>query len=167
MDFRVGKPRDIQLNRTLKRILQNSWVELAFRWILGVTFIYSSYSKILAPADFAKIIYGYGLFPPLLINMIAIIVPFLELVIGLALILGIYPRSAALVVNGLLMAFIIIISINLIRGHEFNCGCFAFRNSGSQISTSSTILRDMVFLALGIQVFFYRHVRRWCVRPSG
>ena len=166
MDFRVGKPRDIQLNRTLKRILQNSWVELAFRWILGVTFIYSSYSKILAPADFAKIIYGYGLFPPLLINMIAIIVPFLELVIGLALILGIYPRSAALVVNGLLMAFIIIISINLIRGHEFNCGCFAFRNSGSQISTSSTILRDMVFLAFGFQVFFYRRTRRWCVRQS-
>ena len=126
MDFRVGKPKDIPLNKRLGHILQNSWLELALRWILGATFLYASYGKIVSPADFAKIIYGYGLFPPLLINMIAIIVPFLELVIGLALILGIYPRSAALVVNGLLIAFIIILSINLIRGHEFNCGCFAF-----------------------------------------
>lgn len=166
MDFRLGKPKGIPLNKRLGHILQNSWLELALRWILGATFLYASYGKIVSPADFAKIIYGYGLFPPLLINLFAIIVPFLELVIGLALILGIYPRSAALVVNGLLMAFIIIISINLIRGHEFNCGCFAFRNSGSQISTSSTILRDMVFLALGFQVFFYRRARRWCVRLS-
>jgi uncharacterized membrane protein YphA (DoxX/SURF4 family) len=141
-------------------------LELALRWILGATFIYASYSKIVSPSEFAKIIYGYGLFPPVLINLIAIIVPFLELVIALALILGIYPRSAALVVNVLLVGFIIIISINLIRGHEFNCGCFAFRNSDSQISTSSTILRDIVFLALGMQVFFYRHSRRWCVRQS-
>ena len=79
-------------------------MELAFRWILGVTFIYSSYSKILAPADFAKIIYGYGLFPASLINLIAIIVPYLELVIALALILGIYPRSAVIIVNTLLAA---------------------------------------------------------------
>ena len=154
------------MNKRLGRILQNSWLELALRWILGATFIYASYGKIVSPADFAKIIYGYGLFPPVLINLIAIIIPFLELVIALSLILGIYPRSAALVVNGLLMAFIILISINLVRGHEFDCGCFAFRNSGSQISTPYTILRDMVFLTLGFQVFLYRHVRRWCVRQS-
>jgi putative oxidoreductase len=154
------------LNSLLKRILQNSWLELAFRWILGATFVYSSYSKIFAPAEFAKIIYGYDLFPAALINLIAIIVPILELVIALALILGIYPRSAALVVNALLAAFIISISINLIRGHEFNCGCFAFQNSGNQVSSSTTLWRDFIFLALGMQVFLYRNSRRWCVRQG-
>ena len=167
MDFRVGKPRDIPLNRLLKRILQNSWLEMTFRWILGVTFLYASYSKIISPADFAKIIYGYGLFPAALINLIAIIIPFLEIVIAVALMLGIYPRSAALIVNLLLISFVILISINLIRGHEFNCGCFALKNSGNQISSSSTILRDIIFLALGLQVFLYRHSRRWCLRQSG
>jgi putative oxidoreductase len=155
------------LNSRLERILQNSWLELASRWILGATFIYSSYSKILAPAEFAKIIYGYDLFPAALINLIAIIVPILELVIALALILGIFPRSAAIVVNALLAAFIILISINLIRGHEFNCGCFALQNSGNQVSSSATILRDFIFLALGMQVFLYKHSRKWCVRQSG
>ena len=155
------------MNKLLKRILQNSWLELASRWILGLTFIYASYSKILAPADFAKVIYGYGLFPAAIINLIAIIIPFLELVTGFALILGIYPRSAALIVNSLLAAFVILISINLIRGHEFNCGCFALQNSGNQVSSSATILRDFIFLALGMQVFLYKHSRRWCVRQSG
>jgi len=149
------------LNRLFKRILQNSWVELASRWILGATFIYASYGKILSPADFAKIIYGYGLFPAPLINLIAIIVPILELVAALALLLGAYPRSAALIVNVLLVAFIILLSINLIRGHEFNCGCFALKNSADQVSSSTTIVRDFIFLALGLQVFLYKQPRRW------
>ena len=166
-DFRGGKPRDIPLNRLLKRILQNSWLELASRWILGLTFIYAGYNKILAPADFAKIIYGYGLFPATLINLIAIIQPCLELVTGFALILGVYPRSAVLMINVMLVAFIILISINLIRGHEFNCGCFAFRNSADQLSSSSTLLRDFIYLALGMLVFAYKQPRRWSVQPSG
>ena len=61
----------------MKSILQNSWIELAARWILGLTFIYASYSKILAPADFAKIVYGYNLFPNGAINLIAIVLPFI------------------------------------------------------------------------------------------
>jgi uncharacterized membrane protein YphA (DoxX/SURF4 family) len=155
------------LNKPLQSILQNSWLELASRWILGLTFIYASYPKILSPADFAKAIYGYDLFPPALINLIAIILPFLELVAALALIVGIYPRSAVLIVNALLMAFIILLSINLVRGHEFSCGCFALENSGDSASTETTLIRDFIYLALGLQVLFYRRSRRWCLRPGG
>ena len=68
---------------------------MAFRWILGITFIYASYYKILSPTDFAKMVYGYNLFPEVLINLIAIVLPFVELISGLCLLLGIYPRSAA------------------------------------------------------------------------
>ena len=138
-------------------------MELAGRWILGLTFIYASYNKILFPADFAKIIYGYDLFPDALINLIAIILPFLELVAALALITGLYPRSAVLIVNILLVAFIILLSVNLIRGHEFDCGCFAIKNSGSTSATEVTLIRDFIYLALGIQVFYYHRPRRWCI----
>jgi putative oxidoreductase len=151
------------LNRYFNSIFQNSWVELASRWILGLTFIYASYGKILSPADFAKIIYGYDLFPAALINLIAIILPFLQLAAGLALILGIYARSAVLIVNALLLAFIILLAINLVRGHEFNCGCFALENSGKNFSSETTLVRDFVYLALGLQVLLYNQARRWCV----
>ena len=154
--------------KQVQGILQNSWLELASRWILGLTFIYASYNKIIFPADFAKIIYGYDLFPPVLINLIAIILPFLELITGLALILGVYSRSAVLIVNLLLIAFIILLSTNLIRGHEFDCGCFAARNSGSTTATEVTLIRDFIYLALGLLVLYYRRPRRWCIygRPG-
>lgn len=152
--------------KPIRNALQNDWLELVSRWILGLTFIYASYNKILFPADFAKIIYGYDLFPHALINLIAIILPFLQLVAAVALISGIYPRSAVAIINILLAAFIILLSINLIRGHEFNCGCFALQNSDNNVSSQTTIARDFIYLALGLQVFFYHRHRRWCLRPS-
>ena len=145
-------------------LINNSWIELAARWILGLTFIFASLHKILAPADFAKIVYGYGLFPEISINLIALIIPFLELIIGLALIIGIYQRSAAIIVNGLLLAFIVVLSINLIRGHEFNCGCFSAGQSGYSNSPKETIVRDILYFLLGLQVILFGGVRKISVK---
>ena len=136
---------------------------MAARWILGGMFIYASYNKILAPAVFAKIIYGYGLFPAMFINLIAIIVPFLELVAGLALIVGFYPRSAALIVSAMLLVFITALSINLIRGHEFDCGCFSINSGARETFAGPLIIRDFLILALGLHVFFYRNARQLCI----
>jgi len=161
--FQAGKPKGTPLNNFFNNILGNSWFELAARWLLGATFIYASYSKILAPAVFAKIIYGYDLFPGILINLFAIILPFAELIAGLALILGFYPRSAVLIINAMLLAFIISLSINIIRGHEFDCGCFAI-NAGNQSTFSGPLLiRDFIYFALGIHIFLYRNSRRLCL----
>ena len=145
-------------------IFNNSRIELAARWILGLTFVYASLHKILAPADFAKIVYGYGLFPEILINLIAITIPFLELVTGLALIIGIYSRSAAITINGLLLAFIFVLSINLIRGHEFDCGCFSVGKSGYSSSPGVTIARDIFYFILGLQVILFNGIRRISIK---
>ena len=151
------------MNKQLKSLFDNSWIELASRWILGITFIYASYSKIISPEDFAKIIYGYDLFPGILINLIAIILPFVELVAGLFLILGIYPRSAALIINGMLFVFIITLSINFVRGHEFNCGCFSMDETGYINAPEQWIFRDIIYFVLGIYVLLYSKRRRGCI----
>jgi len=148
----------------MKNVFENSWIELAARWVLGLTFIYASYHKIFAPADFAKIVYGYDLFPNDALNLIAIILPFIELIAGLALILGIYPRSAVLIINGMLTAFIIVLSINLIRGHEFNCGCFSAKDAGYFSSSESTIVRDIIYFLFGLQIFLFSGIRKACIR---
>jgi len=164
--FRAGRRKDIPLNNFVKKFIDNSWIELAARWFLGATFIYASYSKILAPAVFAKIIYGYALFPSIFINLLAIVLPFVELVAGLALIVGFYPRSAVLIINAMLLAFIVSLSINIIRGHEFDCGCFAI-NAGSPSTFSGPLLiRDLFYLALGGYIFLYRNSRRLCLYPN-
>jgi len=151
------------LNNLMKTALANRWLEFAARWILGITFIYASYDKILAPADFAKIIYGYDLFPHDFINLIAIFLPFIELISGLALIVGIYPRSAVLIINGMLLAFILVLSINLIRGHEFDCGCFSVKKAGYLSSAEPMLIRDIIYLILGLQVLLFSGIRKGCI----
>ena len=151
------------MNSAIKNILDNSWIELAARWVLGLTFIYASYHKIAAPADFAKIVYGYDLFPSDAINLIAIILPFIELITGFSLVLGIYPRSAVLIINGMLAAYIIILSINLMRGHEFNCGCFSAKEAGYFSSSESTLIRDIIYFLFGLQIFLFSGMRKGCL----
>ncbi len=150
-----------------KKILNNSLFELVVRWFLGIIFLYASYHKIVSPAHFAKIIYGYYLFPDVSINIIAIVLPFLELFSGLALILGIYPRSAAVIINGMLLGFIIALSINMIREQQFDCGCFSFDEGGHALTAGQMLVRDIIFFVLGLYVLFFDNYRRWCLRQSG
>ncbi len=142
-------------------------LELSFRWLVGWVFIVSSINKIGAPADFAKIIYGYYLFPAATINLIAIILPFVELFTGLALIVGYLPRAAALIVSGMLIAFIVAVSINLARGHQFDCGCFSLSQSDLPSSARQVLIRDIFLLMLSLHVVFFRYNRKWCLRQSG
>jgi len=148
-------------------MLNNNWIELASRWLLGMVFVYASYHKILSPAHFAKVIYGYYLFPDFSINILAIVLPYLELSAGLALIFGIYPRSAALIINVLLLAFMVALSINLLRGQEFDCGCFSFGEAGAAHTVWHMLVRDAILFALGVQVLIFDNYRRGCLRQSG
>ncbi len=148
-------------------MLNNSWIELIIRWTMGATFLFACYHKIIAPAHFAKIVYGYYLFPDFTINLIAIILPFLELFSALALILGVYPRSAALIINGMLFAFIIALSINLIRGVEFDCGCFSVGESGYSYSIGELLARDIFLFVLGLYMLFFNKCRKWCIQQNG
>ncbi len=134
------------------------------RWFLGAMFVYASLHKIVEPAYFAKIIYGYYLFPAISINLIAIILPYVELFSGLALVLGIYPRSATILLNILLFTFIIALGINVVRGHEFDCGCFSFGKSGHTSSAKQLLVRDIIYFSMGLYVFFYNKDRKWCIK---
>jgi len=153
MDIPHGKRRDIPLNKRIPALVWNRKLQLSFRLVLGIAFIYASIHKIIYPGKFAQIIYGYGLFPCELINITAILLPFLEFFSGLFLVIGIYKESAALIINIMLAVFISAISINLIRGHEFDCGCFSVEITGYDLSSVHLLLRDIVFLLMGVHLF--------------
>ncbi len=152
---------------SLKGFLHNSVLELAARWFLGLLFVYAAYHKITQPAAFAKVIYGYALFPAASINLIAIIVPFWELCAGLALVTGIYPRTAAMILSGMLLGFMVAISINLIRGHEFDCGCFSISQAGDPGSSAMSLLRNAGLFLVGLYVVLYPNSRKACLRQTG
>ena len=148
------------MNNTFRYILGNKPFEFTARWILGLIFIYAGYQKIIAPEEFAKLVYGYGLFPYEIINLIAIILPFIELFTGLLLISGNLIQSATCMIITLLILFIVLIAINLIRGYEFDCGCFAANDFFSSKTPWKTLSRDIVLLLLGGYVYQFKS-QRW------
>lgn len=166
-DIRLGSKGGIRLTNKSFSVWHHDRFELAARWLIGGVFVYASVHKILDPENFAKIIYGYYLFPGFSINLIAILLPFIELFAGLALVLGIYPRSAALTINGMLLAFIFAIAFNLARGHQFDCGCFSFGDRGYTYSALQLLIRDVILFVLGLQVLFFSRRRKWCIRQTG
>ena len=120
----------------------------AARWILGGVFIYASYDKILHPAAFSKIIYNYQILPDVLINFTAIVLPMIELTMGIFFWIGFWMPGTVTLSNILLGSYMGALVFNLARGLDINCGCFS-TSSGSSINME-TILWDAAFLALSV-----------------
>jgi len=120
----------------------------AARWILGGVFIYASYDKILHPASFSKIIYNYQIVPDVLINLTALVLPMLELIMGILFWIGFWMPGTVMLSNILLGSYMGALTFNLARGLNINCGCFS-TSSGSSINVE-TILWDAAFLALSV-----------------
>ncbi|WP_299982589.1 MauE/DoxX family redox-associated membrane protein [Desulfobacula sp.] len=131
----------------------NAIILFLIKLILGITFIYAGYHKIADPAGFAKILYGYAIFPGGSINILAISIPFIELIAGFCLIFNILSRSSLLLINTMLLGFILMIGFNLLRGHQFDCGCFSFSSQPQTISNIYLLIRDLLLLLSGIYLW--------------
>ena len=94
-----------------------------FRIIIGIVFVYASIDKIIDPAKFARNISNYHIVPFGLENIIAIILPWLELLIGMGLILGLYVDGGTFISAILLIIFNLLVMQAMIRGYNIECGC--------------------------------------------
>src|SRR5438128_10608667 len=108
----------------MSRLLTNPWLTIRVQIALGVIFVAAALPKIVDPPSFAHMIYNYRLVSGALINVMALVMPWIELLCGLALILGIWQGTARSIIGALLITFILAIAINLARGNAIDCGCF-------------------------------------------
>ena len=132
---------------------QRSLLALFSRIVLGVVLIYASIDKIIHPEAFAKLIGNYNVLPFGLENVVAIILPTLELIVGCCLILGIMLDGSAIITAGMMIVFIFALSQAMIRGIDVSCGCFNVSEAekGSQIGFRR-IIEDIIFLGLSIML---------------
>ena len=130
-----------------------------FRLILGIIFLYASWDKIAHPAEFAKAIGNYHAVPFGLENMIGLVLPWLELLVGFCLIAGIMVDGAAILCVIMNVVFIFAISQALARGISIDCGCFSVTTEGGDKIGLETILRDIFYLGMSL-VILYRTERR-------
>lgn len=136
--------------RAITRVFSSDITSLLFRLVVGVIFIYASFYKIVEPGEFAKSISYYKAIPTGLVNIMAIIMPWLELFTGLMLILGIFSRSNALIIAIMLIIFIGAISQALIRDIDISCGCF--RPEGEDRIGLGLLARDVIWLFMCLQI---------------
>ena len=116
------------------------------RLILAAVFIYASIDKIINPEGFAKAVFNHQVLPDALINISAIILPWLELLIGLCLLFNTWTAGASILTASLMTVFIGVISFNLARGLDVSCGCFS--TSEKDPMDMMTFARDASFLLL-------------------
>jgi uncharacterized membrane protein YphA (DoxX/SURF4 family) len=105
-------------------LVANPRIQLALRLLVGAFFVYASLDKIANPAAFAKAVYQWQVGGPVPSNVVAVTLPWIELVAGMMLIAGAWRREAAGVIALLLVVFIVAAVSVLARGIDVeNCGC--------------------------------------------
>ncbi len=148
----------------IENILSSKYGELFVRIVqvgLGVLFIYASLDKIWHPGLFAKSIANYRILPLPLLHISAIVLPWVELMCGVALVSNQYQRAALTILSGLLIVFILAIVSALIRGLDFNCGCFRMDSEESNMGFRKVL--QNVGLLLSCALIEYRV---WVVQPE-
>jgi uncharacterized membrane protein YphA (DoxX/SURF4 family) len=143
----------------VKRFLTSPWLTIRVQIALGAIFVIAALPKIADPPSFAHMIYNYRLVPGSLINISALIMPWVEILAGLALILGVWKSAARNVIAALLLIFIIAISINLFRDNAIDCGCFNVSDRGKTheqriFDMKVDIARDLGMLLLAAQLWY-------------
>jgi putative oxidoreductase len=134
-------------NSHLRRNLLN-WT---LRLIVGGSFVIAGALKIADPAKFALDISHYRLAPREMINLVAILLPWIEFAAGSFVLAGIWLRAAALLISSMTVLFLFAILSALARGLNIECGCFGTiggRHAGLvNLAIDSTLLSLSALLA--------------------
>jgi uncharacterized membrane protein YphA (DoxX/SURF4 family) len=146
----------------------HAFLALPARLYLGGIFVFASLHKIAEPGSFAVDIATYQILPLSLVNLMAVVLPWLELAAGAMLIAGLRTRAAALLVAGMMAMFTAAIAVALAKGLDLSCGCFASQGAVDDPISWRTIARDLGWLLLALYVFLFDRappgIDRWLRR---
>ncbi|MEE8142615.1 MAG: MauE/DoxX family redox-associated membrane protein [Planctomycetota bacterium] len=139
------------------------------RLIIGGVFVWAAVQKIADPVTFLKVLREYQLLPfqpPQIINGVAVILPWVEVVAGLALITGVALRPACILLATLLVVFTgaIYLRATQVQGDAqafcsiaFDCGC-----GGEVIQVCRKLLQNTGLVLVSMVAIISRS-RRFCL----
>ena len=131
------------------------WFGLFARLVVGGVIFAAGYLKVGHIAKSQMAVRAYDVLPIGIANFLGTVLPFIEVAIGLLLILGAATRINALLSAALMVLFILAITQAGLRGLTIDCGCFG---GGGQVEPGQTkylqeIARDTVLLLLAIYLY--------------
>jgi uncharacterized membrane protein YphA (DoxX/SURF4 family) len=126
------------------------WISAIARLVLGGVMLVAGALKVTDPEAATQAVRAYELLPQGFDGIVGLLLPFLEIAIGLLLIVGYGVRAAAVAAGVFLLVFIAAVSSAWARGLAIDCGCFG---GGGQVAPGQTkylqeILRDVGLLVL-------------------
>ena len=128
------------------------WLATAARAVLGIVFVVAGLLKLPDPAAAERAVRAYRLLPEGQVAPVAFGLPVLEIAVGLALLAGVFVRTAAIVTAVLLVVYIAAVASVWARGLSIDCGCFG---GGGRVSAAATqypgeIARDAALLVVAL-----------------
>src|SRR6266403_5018189 len=146
------------------------------RLVLGGIFVYAGFSKLLMPnthlwpmfvlkfsitmniSSFAQQVESYKLISPEASQLVAHTLPFVEIVLGLLLLIGWRLRIWATAITAIMVGFLAVVTRAYLLHMDINCGCFGTPEK----LTGMTVVRDgaLVALALLMTIFAFLEARQ-------
>ena len=146
------------------------------RLVLGGIFVYAGFSKLLMPnthlwpmfvlkfsistnmSSFAQQVESYKLISPEASQVVAHALPFVEIVLGLLLLIGWRLRIWATAITAIMVGFLAVVTRAYLLHMDINCGCFGTPEK----LTGMTVVRDGAFAALALlmTVFAFLEARQ-------
>lgn len=127
---------------------------LIARLVLTGTFVLAALPKIKDPVAFAASVNAFRVIGPELSNWVALSLPWLELVIGVGILLPQIRFSSSILIATLLLAFIGLHASAWIRGLEISCGCFGTESAAESTDYPWLIMRNLLLLGACLLVIY-------------
>jgi hypothetical protein len=131
---------------------------------LGVTLLVSGIGKLHRPETFVAAVIEYEMLPETVATIYGRLVPPIEVLCGLALLVGIAPVPTGLLTFGLLLGFSVGVLINLARGRKLDCHCFGPQSNDPL--TWVSLVRIFVLLTCATAVVAWRGTELIAPPPS-
>lgn len=135
-----------------RKLISSALLYRIMRIGLAALFLYAGGIKLLDPKAFARIIAAYEIVPDALLPFVAIGLPALEVLAGLALLFDI--RGSLTVISGLLLLFVCVLGYGIIKDLDVDCGCFGAEELSRRDSLRHALYRDLVLVGMVVPYLY-------------
>jgi len=137
-------------------LLASPWLYRGIRIALAVVFIYGGVIKLMDPHAFARTLSAYDLLPDPLLPVVAIGLPAVEFLAGLALVFDL--RGSLATIAGLFVLFLAVLGYGILQHLDVDCGCFGAEELNKQDGLRLAFYRDLALVGIVVP---YLYVSRW------
>ena len=140
------------MRKNIGRLIASLWLYRGVRIALSVLFIYGGVVKLLDPHAFARTLSAYDLVPDPLLPVVAIGLPAVELLAGLALVFDL--KGSLATIAGLFVLFLAVLGYGILQNLDVDCGCFGAEELSKREGLRLAFYRDLALAGIVVPYLY-------------